>query len=61
MTPSTQEAPRPPGRPKGTTLPPDLRKSEMIRVRVTPGQMTKYQALGGEQWLRDRIERARLK
>jgi hypothetical protein len=31
----------------------------MIRVRVTAAQQAKFERLGGEQWLRDRIDRAR--
>ena len=59
--PIATEVPKRRGRPPGSTLPPELRKSEMIRVRVTPGQMEKYEALGGEQWVRDRIDKARPK
>lgn len=40
------------GRPVGTTLPPEQRKDEMIRLRVTQAQRAAYAALGGDDWLR---------
>jgi hypothetical protein len=53
------ETPKRRGRPRGAGLPPEQRKSAMIRVRVTAAQQAKFERLGGEQWLRDRIDRAR--
>jgi hypothetical protein len=36
---------RPRGRPPGSTMPPELVKSEIIRVRVTPGMKGKWEQL----------------
>jgi hypothetical protein len=47
------------GRPPGSTLPPEQRKSETIRVRVTPAQQAKFERLGGEARFRDWLDRAR--
>lgn len=55
----TTDQPKRRGRPPGSGLPPELRKSETIRVRVTPAQLEKFERLGGEQWLRERIDKTR--
>ncbi len=47
---------RKPGRP---TLPPDQRQTERVEMRCTLAQRQKLDWLGGVQWLRDRIDRAR--
>lgn len=44
----TKPAPKKPGRP---ALPPDQAQTAMIRERVTPAQRSKYEALGGKDWL----------
>lgn len=49
-------AKRPRGRP---TAPTDERMSEIIRVRLTPELARKLQRLGGIDWIRERIRRAR--
>jgi hypothetical protein len=41
-------------------LPPD-QKAVVGAVRLTPGQWEKFRALGGAAWLRDRIEKAKVK
>lgn len=48
--------PRPPGRP---TLPPERARSALVQVRVSQAQAAKFEALGGAQWLRRAIDRAR--
>lgn len=37
-------------------LPDDKRKSEIIRVRVTEEQRKRFEQLGGEVWLRGRLD-----
>jgi hypothetical protein len=59
MKNSLAETPKPRGRPRGSSKPPEQRKSATIRVRVTAAQQAKFERLGGEQWLRERIDRAR--
>lgn len=44
------------GRP---TAPADERMSEIIRVRLTPELAMKLRRLGGIDWIRERIRRAR--
>lgn len=59
--PTTQEAAeekRPRGRPPGSTIPPDQRKTEMLRCRTTTAQIQAYEKLGGEDWLRGELDRA---
>ncbi len=50
------EPKKPRGRP---TLPPDQRQTERVEMRCTLAQRQKLDRLGGVQWLRDRIDRAR--
>jgi len=49
---------RPPGRP---VLPPDQSKSAMVRARVSVAQAAKFELLGGADWLRSAIDRAKVK
>lgn len=44
------------GRP---ALPPEQRQTERVEMRCTKAQREKLERLGGVQWLRDRIDRAR--
>lgn len=44
------------GRP---ALPPEQRQTERVEMRCTKTQREKLERLGGVQWLRDRIDRAR--
>lgn len=44
------------GRP---ALPPDQRQTERVEIRCTKAQREKLDRLGGPQWLRDRIDRAK--
>lgn len=46
-----------PGRP---ALPPDQRQTERVEIRCTKAQRQKLDKLGGAQWLRERIDKARL-
>lgn len=46
------------GRP---ALPPEQRQTERVEMRCTKAQRDKLERLGGVQWLRDRIDRAKLK
>jgi hypothetical protein len=48
------------GRPPGPSLPPDEAKSRTVRARVTDAQALKFDRLGGADWLRERIDRARV-
>lgn len=51
------------GRPPGITgprLPADQRASVHLRARLTPAHAAKFAALGGVDWLRRAIDRARL-
>ncbi len=50
------EANKPRGRPK---LPDDQRQTERFEVRCTKSQRDKLGRLGGVQWLRERIDKAR--
>lgn len=50
-------APRPRGRPP---VPSDRALSGRVRARVTPAQEAKFEALGGSEWLRRAIDRAKL-
>jgi len=45
------------GRPE---LPPEDRKDHTIRVRVTQAEAKKFDRLGGADWLRGQIKRARV-
>ena len=47
------------GRPFGTSLPAEQRKSVMLRVLATPAQAEKFEALGGASWVRKQIDRAK--
>jgi hypothetical protein len=44
------------GRP---ALPPGQRQTERIEIRCTKAQREKLDRLGGPQWLRDRIDKAK--
>lgn len=44
------------GRP---VLPPEQRQTERIEIRCTKAQREKLDRLGGPQWLRDRIDKAK--
>lgn len=46
------------GRP---TIPEAERLSERMEVRLTPAMFAKAIALGGAEWIRERIRRAKLK
>lgn len=47
---------KPLGRP---ALPPEVAKTAMIRERVTEAERAKYERLGGKEWLRAALKRAR--
>lgn len=49
------------GRPPGSTVPPELRKSVRAQLLMTPGQAEKLAKLGGLAWIRAQIDRARLR
>ena len=44
------------GRP---ALPPDQRQTDRVEMRCTKAQREKLDRLGGPQWLRDRIDKAK--
>lgn len=52
----TAPAKKPRGRP---TVPADQRRDHTVRVRVTAEQAAKFERLGGAEWLRAAIKRAR--
>jgi len=54
---AAQAAPKRLGRPE---LPPEKSKSETVLLRMTPAQREKLAALGGAEWLRQQIERAKV-
>lgn len=54
MSKATPKKPR--GRP---TLPPDEAQTAMIRERVAEEERAKYDRLGGKEWLRAALKRAR--
>lgn len=45
-----------PGRPE---LPPDERRDHMVRARVTAAEAAKWERLGGAEWLRKALHRAK--
>lgn len=47
---------RPPGRPPA---PEDARRSARVELRLTQAQRDKLERLGGAEWVRSRIDRAR--
>lgn len=47
---------RPPGRPPA---PEDARRSARVELRLTQAQRDKLERLGGADWVRSRIDRAR--
>jgi hypothetical protein len=51
------ETKRPPGRPE---VPPEDRL-QVVSIRLTEAQKAKLEQLGGSAWLREKINRARLK
>lgn len=48
------------GRPPGSTLPPEQRASVALHARLTPAHAAKWEALGGVEWLRRMLDRARV-
>ena len=52
----TEPAKKQRGRP---ALPPDQRQTERVEMRCTKAQREKLERLGGVQWLRDRIDKAK--
>ena len=52
----TAPAKKPRGRP---TVPTDQRRDRTVRARVTAEQADKFERLGGAEWLRERINKAR--
>lgn len=48
--------PRPRGRPPAA---PDEARSARFELRLTPAQREKLERLGGADWLRERIDKAR--
>jgi hypothetical protein len=55
MKPET--LPRPPGRPRA---PPDKALTARAELRLTPAQKEKLELLGGPDWIRDRIDKAKI-
>jgi hypothetical protein len=53
MTKPTPKRGRPPN-------PPETRQTERVEIRCTKAQRDKLDSLGGAQWLRDRIDKAKL-
>ena len=56
---SPSEPSRRPGRPRGSTMPPEDRKSAVIRVLATAAQKAAFHRLLGPGWLREQIDRAK--
>lgn len=51
-------APDPEKRGRGRpTVADDVKKSETLRVRVTPAEAEAYESLGGSDWIRVRLAR----
>lgn len=56
------EPTRPPNdRGQGRKPLPEDQRTVPGSVRLTPAQWEKFRALGGNEWLRDKVDRARLK
>lgn len=53
------ELPKRRGRPPGSTMPADQRKDPVVRARVTLAQAEKFARIGGAEWLRKSIDRAK--
>lgn len=51
-----QQGPPARGRPE---LPPEERRSHMVRVRVTAEEAAKFERLGGAEWLRGQLKKAK--
>ena len=51
-----QPAKKKPGRPE---LPPDERRDHTVRARVTADEAAKWERLGGAEWLRRALARAK--
>lgn len=51
-----EAAKKKPGRPE---LPPDKRRDHMVRARVTAAEAAKYDRLGGAEWLRRVLAKAK--
>lgn len=51
---------RPPGRPKGTTKPPELKETEHVGFYVTAADKAKLDTLGGTRWLKNKLKQARV-
>jgi len=52
-----KESPKRLGRPE---LPPEKSKSKTVLIRMTDAHHEKYLALGGPEWMRQQIERAKV-
>lgn len=52
---TTAAQPKRRGRPPGTGLPPEQRRSATIRVRATADELRLFERLGGAEWLRERL------
>lgn len=46
------------GRGQGRKLGPEGERLEVVAIRMSSAQKDKLQALGGSEWIRDRINRA---
>lgn len=64
MTASTHNPAQEPrkrrGRPPGSTIPPERYKGVVVRANVTAAQADKWARLGGAEWLRQMLDRARV-
>jgi hypothetical protein len=60
MEATNDTAKKKPGRPPGSGKPPEQQQSEFIRMRATPAEHEKYKQLGGSEWLRGVLKRARV-
>ena len=50
----------PPARRGRPPIPAELRQTERFDMRITQAQRSKLEALGGADWLRERIDKARV-
>jgi len=53
----TEKLPRAPGRPRS---PPDKGHTARAELRLTPAQKAKLKLLGGPDWIRDCIDKAKI-
>jgi hypothetical protein len=51
-----EAAKKKPGRPE---MPPDERRAQTVRARVTADEAAKWERLGGAEWLRKVLRRAK--